>query len=120
MEKIFRKDISEMKTFTKYGDVFTQVRNNPDTGWWLYERPTHYEVVKGKKYKNPDGEIVYVYPSENDWGVYGYTIPKCWWAEKTIDFLIGRKTTSAQELYEFKKTLKNTSISPTIQEIREF
>lgn len=126
MERTFRKDISELKTFTKYGDVFTQIRNNPETGWWLYERTPkdggrkHFEVVKGRRHKNPDDSVVLVYPSADDWGIYGYTIPDCWWADETIDFIMGRKTTSAQELYEFKKTLKNASISPNIKEIREF
>lgn len=120
MEKHFRKDISEAKEFCKYGDIFKQVRNNPDTGWWLYERETHYEVVKGKKYVNPDNSVVYVYPSESDWGIFGYTIPKCWWAQKTIDFIMGRKTISAQEMYEFKKTLKNTAGSPNKSKIRQF
>lgn len=118
--EIIRKDIKDLKEFKKYGDTFKQIRNNPETGWWLYERPTHYEVVKGKRYKNPDGEVVLIYPSEGDWGTYGYTIPKCWWADEVIDFLMERKSTSAQELYEFKKTLKNAPISPTIKEIREF
>lgn len=118
--EIERKDISELKEFKKYGDTFRQIRNNPETGWWLYERATHYEVVKGEKYKNASGEVVYVYPSESKWGQNGYTIPKCWWAEKTIDFIMNRKTTSAQELYEFKKTLKYAPISVKVSEIREF
>lgn len=120
MKAPFRKDISELKEFRKYGDTFKQIKNNPETGWWLYERETHYEVVKGKKYVNPDNSVVYVYPSENDWGVYGYTIPKCWWAEKTINFIMGRKTTSAQEMYEFKKALKKPVSSHTKSEIRQF
>lgn len=118
--KIFKKDISELKEFKKYGDTFKQIRNNPQTGWWLYERETHYEVVKGKKYVNPDGSVVLGYPSESDWGVYGYTIPKCRWAEKTINFIMGKKTISAQEMYEFKKTLKNTTGSPKKSKKREF
>ena len=123
--KIFSKDISELKTFKKFGEVFTQVRNNPETGWWLYERVSKYgtksyEVVKGKKHKNPNNTIVHVYPSNEDWGTYGYTIPDCWWAEETIDFIMGRNTITAQEMYEFKKTLKHTPISPKVKEIREF
>lgn len=120
MKKIVGRDISELKEFTKYGDTFKQIRNNPETGWWLYERETHYEVVKGKRYINPTGEVVYLYPSDCDWGNLGYTIPKCWWAEKVIEFLMGRKTTSAQELYEFKKTLRNPVSSPKEREIRQF
>ena len=122
MKEIFSTDISEMKTFTKFGDVFRQIRNNPETGWYLYERTPRkrYEVVKGKKHKNPDDNVVFAYPSNEDWGTYGYTIPDCWWAEKTIDFIMNRKTISAQELYEFKKTLKYAPISPKVKEIREF
>ena len=134
MERITRKDISEQKEFTKYGDTFTQIKNNPETGWWLYKRVSNeafngehiesYEVVRGKPYKNPNGEKVLVYPSESDWGVYGYTIPKCWWAKPTIDFIMERDTISAQEMYEFKKTLKdhpdNPYKTPNKSEIREF
>lgn len=114
--EIIRKDIKDLKEFNKYGDTFKQIRNNPETGWWLYERTNnefghqHYEVVKGIKHTNPDGKIVYVYPSDRDWGTYGYTICKCSWADKVIDFLMGRKTTYAQELFDFKKTLKYASI----------
>ena len=118
--EIERKDISELKEFKKYGDTFRQIRNNAETGWWLYERATHYEVVKGRKHKNASGEVVYVYPSESEWGQNGYTIPKCWWAEKTIDFILGKKIITPQELYEFKKTLKYAPISSTVKEIREF
>ena len=129
MKEIYATDISEKKEFTKYGDTFRQVRNNPETGWWLYERTSkfgvkHYEVVKGKPKINPNGEKVFVYPSDSDWGIYGYTIPECWWAQPTIDFIMGRDTTSAQEMYEFKKTLKNHPDnpynSPNKSEIREF
>lgn len=126
MKEIYSTDISEKKEFTKYGDTFRQIRNNPETGWWLYERTNieyghkHYEVVKGKPKKNPNGEIVLTYPSDNDWGVYGYTIPDCWWAQETIEFIMGRKTTSAKELYEFKAMLKYAPISPNVSEIREF
>lgn len=121
MEKPFRKDISEVKTFEKYGDVFTQVSYNPETGWYLYERVnkedhdrSHYEVVRGKRYVNPDGKAVMVYPGERDWGTYGYTVMKTKWSEKIIDFIMSAKTHSAQEMYEFKKTLKTPSVSCTI------
>lgn len=124
MDKTNRKDISTIKTFKKYGKVFTQIKNNPETGWWLYEREDCYEVVKGRPYTNPNGEKVLVYPSESDWGAYGYTIPKCWWAKPTIDFIMGRKTISAEEMHEFKKTLKdhpdNPYRTPNKSKIREF
>lgn len=124
--KFFSTDISEMKTFTKFGDVFTQIKNNPETGWWLYERTPkdggrkHYEVVKGKKHKNPDDSVVLTYPSNEEWGSYGYTIPDCWWAQEVIDFLMNRKTTTAEELSNYKKILKYAPISRGVKEIREF
>lgn len=102
---IIYKDINEVKTFEKYGDVFTQIKHNPETGWYLYDRGTSYEVVKGKKVKNQDGSTVFIYPSSNDWGNYGYTVPKSSWADKIIDFIMTANTRTAQEIYDFKKTL---------------
>lgn len=111
--KIFSKDISEEKTFEKFGDIFTQIRNNPETGWWLYKRvrkdnpsKIHYEVVKGVKRKNPDGTIVYSYPNSERWEIYGYTVDNNRYADRIIEFLMGATSRSAQEIYEFKKTLK--------------
>lgn len=105
------KDISEMKEFEKYGDLFRQVRHNPETGWYLYDRGTSYEVVKGVKRKNPDGTIVHAYPSSESWGTYGYTVPRCSWADAVIEFIMSAPSRSAQEIYEFKKTLKPPAIS---------
>ena len=107
MKQIYSKDISQLKEFVRYGEPFHQVRHNPETGWWLYERGENsYEVVKGKKHINPDGQVVYTYPPEADWGTYGYTIIKCWWAEQMIDFLMSAPKRSPEEIYEFKKGLK--------------
>ena len=100
-----RKDIKDLKTFEKFGDTFEQVRSNPETGWYLYDRGNHYEVVRGKRYVNPDGSIVYTYPGSEDWGRYGYTVYKNRFAEKLINFLMGAKTRTAEELFEFKNTL---------------
>ena len=32
-----------------------------------------YELVVAKPKKNPDGSIVYAYPSSSDWGKYGFS-----------------------------------------------
>lgn len=75
--EIYRKDLQ--KTFTKYGDTFTQIAHNPNLNTYIYERidgegrHNGYEVIKPKKCTNPDGSIVYVYPTENDWG-YGRAV----------------------------------------------
>lgn len=72
--EIYRKDLQ--KTFTKYGDTFTQIAHNSNLNTYLYERTDSegknngYEIIKPKKVKNPDGSIVYVYPTEREWG-YG-------------------------------------------------
>lgn len=111
MVKIELKDIGEMKTFEKYGDTFKQMRNNSETGWWLYERTNnetgrqHYEVVRGVKRKNPDGTTVYAYPSSEMWGTYGYSIMKNWYAEKLIDYIMEAKSRTAQEIHDFKSSL---------------
>lgn len=109
--RIIAKDISEMKEFTKYGDTFRQIRNNPETGWWLYERRgkdnRSYEVVKGVKHKNPDGTIVYIYPSTEHWGKYGYTIMENKYSALLIDFIMSARLRSAEEIWEFKKTIVN-------------
>jgi hypothetical protein len=111
MKEMFAKDISEMKEFTKYGDTFRQIRNNPETGWWLYERRgkgnRSYEVVKGKKFTNPDGTTVRCYPSSNDWGNYGYTIMENKYSALLIDFIMSARSRSAEEMWEFKKSIVN-------------
>lgn len=111
MIRIVIKDISEVKTFEKYGDIFNQIKHNEETGWWLYERTNketgkkHYEVVRGVKKKNPDGTIVYAYPSSEMWGTYGYTIPDNRYAEKVIEFMMGAKARTLQEILDFKRSL---------------
>ena len=73
--------ISEKKEFTKWGELFTQVDYNPETGLYLYSRSkpnkdeeikvSSWEVVKGKPHKNPDGSTILAYPGTNDWGKWG-------------------------------------------------
>lgn len=113
---IIRKDIRNVKTFKKYGEVFTQIRSNPETGWWLYERKNAYEVVRLKKFRNYDGSVVYTYPTENDWGIFGYTVNKNIWADKIIEFIMGAKNRTPQELYDFKMSLSTGNK----KEIKEF
>lgn len=103
--RIERKDISKESSFVKNGVTYTQIRRVPETGWYLYDRGSSYEVVRLKKYRNPDGNDVLVYPSDEDWGKSAYTVLKNKHAEKLIQFIMAAKTRSAQEIYEFKKTL---------------
>lgn len=74
------KNFTEIqKSFTKYGDTFTQIAHNPILNTYLYERTNSegknnsYEVIKPKKRINPDGNIIEIYPSSSDWG-YGVAL----------------------------------------------
>lgn len=81
--EIIYKPIEERKEFTFCGDTLKQCEHNETTGLWLYERFSTkgrlvgYEVVKGKKHKNPDGTEVYTYPSTEEFGSYGLAYPPC-------------------------------------------
>lgn len=72
-------DIKDKKEFTFEGDTLKQSYCAvPDKNIWVYERYNHlgrligYEVVKGVKVKNPDGQVVYKYPSTEQFGQYGF------------------------------------------------
>lgn len=95
MKEIFIKDISELKEFDKFGDEFKVVEEfgnhiylykrvfGPSRSFWCYE------LVKGKKHKNPDKEVVYSYPSSDLWGQYGFTLYSNTSREK-IEDLVGK------------------------------
>lgn len=80
MEKIFRTDISEKKEFDRIGYHYTQILADDEKHVYLYKlskpgiKYLQFELVKGKRYQNPDGEIVYIYPSDEDFGTYGWYI----------------------------------------------
>ena len=71
---IFRTSIDDMAHFFKYGDEFTFIKKNEKMNTYLYKRVNletgvvYYEVVIPVKTKNPDGSIVYVYPSAESFG----------------------------------------------------
>lgn len=73
------KDISTMVNFEKFGDIFKQIKYNPQTNLYIYERchkdgtARNYEVVQGVKVTNDDGNVVYKYPDSSNWGIYGLT-----------------------------------------------
>ena len=81
MERISIKDIKDKKTFKRIGYTYTQVLADDENHVYLYKMEKkgmidcyHYELVKGKKHKNPDGTIVYMYPGDEDFGTYGWFI----------------------------------------------
>ena len=81
MEKFIAKDMSEKMEFGRAGYdyknlVFDEAHH---CGIWKMTRVIDgevcdmgYEVVRGKRYKNPDGSIVYRYPGDEDFGSYGF------------------------------------------------
>lgn len=80
MAKYYSTPIQEQKVFTFNGDTLKQCEHNEATGLWLYERYTNgrlmgYELVKGVKTKQPNGEVVQVYPSSERFGTYGWFYP---------------------------------------------
>lgn len=80
---INKQDISTTNVFRKYDKDYTKIWGDDDRHLYVFQvfkkypsgiEVTDYEVVKGIKYKNPDGSIVYVYPSAERFGSYGYYI----------------------------------------------
>lgn len=73
--QIFATSIDEMTHFKKYGDEFTFVKKNSAMNTYMYKRvnidtgAVYYEVVIPKKTRNPDGSIVYTYPSAEMFGL---------------------------------------------------
>lgn len=83
---ITSRDISELKEFNEHGTRLVQSGYNEQTGRYLYKRyyidsPTlgnrlmGYEIIKPCKRKNPDGTVVYTYPSNSQFGSYGWYLP---------------------------------------------
>lgn len=79
--EIFSTDISERKGFAFQDDTLKQCEYNEETGLWLYERYTPkgrlmgYEMVRGVRKVNPNGEVVHSYPSSEQFGNYGWFYP---------------------------------------------
>ena len=80
MEKTFRKDISDKKEFDRNGYHYTQILADDEKHVYLYKlskpgiKYLQFELVKGKKCKNPDGNIIYTYPCDEDFGNFGWYI----------------------------------------------
>ena len=83
---IYRTPIEERKEFKFEDDILKMLKEYPDH-WYIYERYHRitesdnyhlvgYELIKAKKAKQPDGKIIYIYPSSEDFGRYGWYFPK--------------------------------------------
>lgn len=81
----FRKDIKDRLEFRRIGYQYVNVAldNEKHKGIWEMRKkgkPLSYEVIKGVKKKNPDGNYVWVYPSDEQFGTYGWYVnrPDAW------------------------------------------
>lgn len=79
--KIFSTDIKDKKVFNFENTTLTMIKDYGNN-FYLYERKytdsgrlLGYELVRGVKKKNPDGNIVYVYPSSEQFGKNGWFYP---------------------------------------------
>lgn len=108
MKEIWRTPIEDRFEFNVHGGVCRRVSYNPDTNVYVYERSTCIEVVKPKYVRQPDGTRVGIYPSDEDFGTYGYCISSnAWYKDQMVEFLVNNPDKwGAQDIYEFKKTLK--------------
>ena len=80
--EIFRTDIKDKKEFTYENDTLKRLDYCETTGLYLYGRydgeDGHlkgYELIKPVKCINPDGSTVGKYPSNEQFGTYGWYYP---------------------------------------------
>lgn len=112
--KINYTDIKEKKEFTYQGDTLKQIDYNPDTNRYVYGRFLQngklygYEIVQSLKRKNPDGTIVYCYPSTEQFGKNGWFVPVG--NEKFIKYYVDgvNKTLTKEEYLKSLKPLTST------------
>lgn len=109
--EIFLKDISEIYEKKVYGSVVKRsAKYPPKNGVYVFEREKneriHLEVVKGKKYTNPDGSVVFVYPGDEDFGPYGKSVDINRYTDAIVNFLQDNPDKwGPEDFYNLKKTL---------------
>lgn len=95
--EINRQDLKEIEGYKSADYYWEKVKADDINHIYLFKaREDLAEMVKGKKYTNPDGSIVYAMPSSNNWGKYGWTfwgpaemIEKKW--EEKRELLLSKK-----------------------------
>ena len=86
--KIYYTDIKDKKEFNFDNTTLKQLKYDPATGRYLYGRYYRtdcreemvgklmgYEIVQPVKRKQPDGTEVFIYPSTEQFGRYGWFFP---------------------------------------------
>lgn len=109
MKKIFRTDINTKKVFNRGETTYYQVYADSEKHFYIYEivrtedgEHRGYEIIKAQKHTNPDGNVVYRYAKDEEFG-------KCAWATIGTDNTYDRETediiTKAKE-----KVFKNAAL----------
>lgn len=84
MKVIYRTDIEDKKEFTFEGDTLKMdYCADPEKHIYVFKRFHNdrligYEVVKGRKHTNPDGNVIYLYPCSEEFGSNGYFVSAQW------------------------------------------
>ena len=82
LENKEKVDIKTLKKFKKNGYNYTCVKADVENNIYVYKMEhigeplpySQYELVIGKKAKQPNGDTVYIYPSSSQFGTYGWYI----------------------------------------------
>lgn len=114
--KIFKTDIKEKKEFNVEGTRCVMLGYNEKTGLYLYGRYwldgrckdmlMGYEIVKPVKYVNPDGNIVYSYPSSSQFGTNGAYLPctaNQYWIDCCMNGVAADKTKVTGKCWNIEK-----------------
>lgn len=79
MKAIFKTDISKIDGYSSAGMWWKKVYADDEKHIYLFQaREDLYEMMVGRKAKQPDGTYVYRKPSSDEWGAYGWTF----WGDK--------------------------------------
>lgn len=77
MNKITKTDFRLVDHFDRCGYHYTKVEMDDKWMVWKMERDGQsygYELWKYKKYINPDGNVIWCCPCDEDFGTYGWYI----------------------------------------------
>ena len=79
-------DLKELNEFNKYRSHYTKIFGNDEKLIYVFKKTrmygnvmfVYYQVIQGVKHMNPDGNIVYAYPTNNEFNYYGREVFEGW------------------------------------------